>query len=163
MRAPYTRRPWSQDALNARGKRVSYDQSYLAQMWGEVHPSLGKHSMIEDYSDPHEDNNNNNDTDNDDNSSSLLTPDGTIDDRLVYALHNFVATVEGQASIIEGDNLILLDNSNSDWWLICCIRKREIGYIPAEDIETPFERLVRLYKRRNFDVRPLCLLPYALK
>ena len=33
------------------------------------------------------------------------------------------------------------------------LRTQEVGYIPAENIETPFERLARLNKHRNVDVR----------
>ena len=52
MEPPSLHGPWSQDTLNARDKRVSYDQSYLAQMWGEAYPSDEEHSAIEDDSDP---------------------------------------------------------------------------------------------------------------
>ena len=161
MEPPSLRGPWSQDTLNAREKRVSYDQSYLAQLWGEAYPSPKEHSTIEDDSDPHE--STNNDTDNDDGFSSLSTPDGTIDYRLVYSLHNFTTTVEGQACVIKGDHLDLMDDSNNYWWLVRVLRTQEIGYIPAGNIETPFKRLARLNKHRNIDVRPLCLLPYTLK
>ena len=153
MEPPSLRGPWSPDTLNAREKRVSYDQSYLAQMWGEAYPSPKEHSTIEDNSDPHE--RNNNDTDDDDSSPPLSTPDGTVDYRLVFSLHNFTATVEGQASVIKGDHLVLLDDSNSYWWLVRRLRTQEIGYIPAANIETPFERLARLNMHRNVDVRPL--------
>ncbi|KAF7724033.1 hypothetical protein EC973_001440 [Apophysomyces ossiformis] len=75
-----------------------------------------------------------------------------IDFEFVYALHTFVATVEGQASVVKGDTLTLLDDSNSYWWLVNVISTSEIGYIPAENIETPFERLARLNKYRNAQV-----------
>jgi len=39
MEPPSPRGPWSQDALNARKKRVSCDQSYPAQIWGDAYPS----------------------------------------------------------------------------------------------------------------------------
>ncbi|KAJ3110629.1 hypothetical protein HK100_002970 [Physocladia obscura] len=64
-----------------------------------------------------------------------------IDYALVYALHSFVATLEGQVCVLKGDPLALLDDSNSYWWLI--------GYIPAENIETPSERIARLNRIRN--------------
>lgn len=69
-----------------------------------------------------------------------------------FCRHTFVATVEGQASVMKGDSLILLDDSNSYWWLIKVLKTEEVGYIPAENIETPFERLARLNKHRNIDV-----------
>lgn len=48
-------------------------------------------------------------------SSSPSIPDENIDFDLVYALHNFVATVEGQATVNKGNSLTLLDDSNSYW------------------------------------------------
>ncbi|KAJ3417437.1 hypothetical protein HDV05_003301 [Chytridiales sp. JEL 0842] len=75
--------------------------------------------------------------------------DETIDYRFVYALHTFVANLEGQVCVLKGDTLELLDDSNSYWWLVKCIKTHEIGYIPAENIETPFERLARINKGRN--------------
>lgn len=66
--------------------------------------------------------------------------------------HTFIATVEGQASVMKGDSLILLDDTNSYWWLVKVLKTEEVGYIPAENIETPFERLARLNKYRNVDV-----------
>jgi hypothetical protein len=67
--------------------------------------------------------------------SELSIPDSNIDFSLVYALHTFVATVEGQASVVKGDALTLLDDSNSYWWLIKVLKTSEVGYIPAENIE----------------------------
>ncbi|CCF54762.1 hypothetical protein NDA11_006294 [Ustilago hordei] len=85
-------------------------------------------------------------------SSSPSIPDENINFDLVYALHNFVATVEGQATVHKGNSLTLLDDSNSYWWLVRVLRTQEVGYIPAENIETPFERLARLNKHRNVDL-----------
>ncbi|KAI8384837.1 uncharacterized protein BYT42DRAFT_563806 [Radiomyces spectabilis] len=84
--------------------------------------------------------------------SSPSIPDSNIDFDLVYALHTFVATVEGQASVVKGDNLTLLDDSNSYWWLVRVLKTTEVGYIPAENIETPYERLARLNKHRNVEM-----------
>jgi hypothetical protein len=86
-------------------------------------------------------------------SSSPSIPDEDIDFNLVYALHTFLATVDGQASVVKGDKLLLLDDSNSYWWLVRVLKTQAIGYIPAENIETPWERLARLNKHRNVDVR----------
>lgn len=102
-----------------------------------------------------------------------------IDFEFVYALHTFVATVEGQANATKGDTMVLLDDSNSYWWLVRVVKDGSIGwlitsvdslmslltvsgYLPAEHIETPTERLARLNKHRNIDVRiwrhPYCQL-----
>ncbi|MCJ1355209.1 MAG: hypothetical protein MMC33_005200 [Icmadophila ericetorum] len=75
-----------------------------------------------------------------------------IDFEFVYALHNFVATVEGQANAAKGDTMVLLDDSNSYWWLVRVVKDSSIGYLPAEHIETPTERLARLNKHRNIDL-----------
>lgn len=88
----------------------------------------------------------------DDMSSELSVPNESIDFDLVYAFHSFAATVEGQANVVKGDSLVLMDDSNSYWWLVRVLKTQEVGYIPAENIETPFERLARLNKHRNVDV-----------
>ncbi|TKA81117.1 hypothetical protein B0A49_01770 [Cryomyces minteri] len=75
-----------------------------------------------------------------------------IDFEFVYALHTFVATVEGQANATKGDTMVLLDDSNSYWWLVRIVKDSSIGYLPAEHIETPTERLARLNKHRNIDL-----------
>ncbi|KAI5863203.1 hypothetical protein GGS23DRAFT_605242 [Durotheca rogersii] len=75
-----------------------------------------------------------------------------IDFEFVYALHTFVATVEGQANASKGDTMVLLDDSNSYWWLVRVVKDSSIGYLPAEHIETPTERLARLNKHRNIDL-----------
>lgn len=59
--------------------------------------------------------------------------------------------------MVKGDQLTLLDDSNSYWWLIRVLKTQAIGYIPAENIETPYERLARLNKHRNVDVSSLPL------
>lgn len=48
--------------------------------------------------------------------------------------------------------MVLLDDSNSYWWLVRIVKDHSIGYLPAEHIETPTERLARLNKHRNIDV-----------
>ncbi|KAG6917230.1 hypothetical protein DXG01_003344 [Tephrocybe rancida] len=87
-----------------------------------------------------------------DSSSLLSIPNETIDFDLVYALHSFAGTVEGQANVDKGDSLFLMDDTNSYWWLVRVLKTAEVGYVPAENIETPFERLARLNKHRNVDL-----------
>jgi hypothetical protein len=50
-----------------------------------------------------------------------------IDFEFVYALHTFVATVEGQANATKGDTMVLLDDSNSYWWLVRVVKDSSIG------------------------------------
>ncbi|KAG1469594.1 hypothetical protein G6F56_003169 [Rhizopus delemar] len=83
----------------------------------------------------------------DDAGSELSIPDADINFDLVYALHTFAATVEGQASVVRGDALTLLDDSNSYWWLVKVLKTAEVGYIPAENIE--------ITRKDNFDIFPV--------
>lgn len=53
-----------------------------------------------------------------------------IDFEFVYALHTFVATVEGQANATKGDTMVLLDDSNSYWWLVRVVKDSSIGECP---------------------------------
>ncbi|KIJ59439.1 hypothetical protein HYDPIDRAFT_100725 [Hydnomerulius pinastri MD-312] len=110
-----------------------------------------EHSVLEDDSDG-EDREMDYIDDEDDRSSSLSIPNESIDFDLVYSLHSFAATVEGQASVVKGDSLFLMDDTNSYWWLVRVLKTQDVGYIPAENIETPFERLARLNKHRNVDL-----------
>ncbi|GMK57586.1 hypothetical protein CspeluHIS016_0404200 [Cutaneotrichosporon spelunceum] len=87
-----------------------------------------------------------------DSSGESILPDENIDFGLIYALHTFLATVEGQASVVKGDSLLLLDDANSYWWLVRVLKTEDVGYIPAENVETPYERLARLNKHRNVDI-----------
>ncbi|CAG8529666.1 5790_t:CDS:2 [Paraglomus occultum] len=90
--------------------------------------------------------------DEDELSSVPSIPDENIDFDFVYALHTFGATVEGQASVVRGEPLTLLDDSNSYWWLVKVLKSEEVGYIPAENVEMPQERLARLNKHRNVNL-----------
>lgn len=64
-------------------------------------------------------------------SSSPSIGDDEIDFEFVYALHTFLAELEGQASVEKGDTLVLLDDSNPYWWLIRVIKDSHIGYLPC--------------------------------
>ena len=54
-----------------------------------------------------------------------------IDFEFVYALHTFVATVEGQANATKGDTMVLLDDSNSYWWLVRVVKDTSIGTLSS--------------------------------
>jgi hypothetical protein len=45
----------------------------------------------------------------------------------MYAFHSFAATVEGQANATKGDMLVLLDDSNSYWWLVRVVKDSTVG------------------------------------
>jgi hypothetical protein len=92
-----------------------------------------------------------------DNESPLfsLSPsisDGEFDFEFSYCLYTFMATIEGHANATKGDTLVLLDDSSCYWWLVRVVKDSSIGYLPAEHVETPIERLARLNKHRNIDV-----------
>ncbi|KAG6329322.1 hypothetical protein ID866_9767 [Astraeus odoratus] len=78
--------------------------------------------------------------------SSLSIPCESIDFDLAYS---FIATVQGQASIVRGDSLFLVHSSNSYCWLVHVLKTQVIGYIRAENVETPFEYLAHPDKHRN--------------
>ncbi|TDL22496.1 hypothetical protein BD410DRAFT_860906 [Rickenella mellea] len=147
------RRPHRQDTFDLRDQIVGDEQIQRGQ---PIHTDIiytsasdEEHSVLEDDS---SDEGEVGDYVDDDQSSELSIPNESIDFDLVYSLTNFAATVEGQASVVKGDSLFLIDDSNSYWWLVRVLKTQEIGYIPAENIETPFERLARLNKHRNVDL-----------
>ena len=152
MQAVDARRAVRQDTFDLRDQITPDDHPHYAQDMS--YPSdEEEHSVLEDDSDGEE---REEYIEDDDGSSSLSIPNESIDFDLVYALHSFAATVEGQANVVKGDSLFLMDDSNSYWWLVRVLKTQEVGYIPAENIETPFERLARLNKHRNVDVSSVC-------
>jgi hypothetical protein len=59
-----------------------------------------------------------------------------IDFEFVYALHTFVATVEGQANATKGDTMVLLDDSNSYWWLVRVVKDSSIGMVSCYGLQS---------------------------
>ena len=82
-------------------------------------------------------------------SSSPSIQEDEIDFQYVYALRTFTATEQGQVNAVKGDAMILLNDTNSYWWLVRLVKDSSVGFLPAEHIETPSERLARLNKHRN--------------
>lgn len=146
------RRPTRQDTFDLR-EQIHPDDSQLQAHADALNYGTDdeEHSMLEEDSEAEE----GEDFIDEDGSSTLSIPNESIDFDMVYALHSFAATVEGQANVVKGDSLYLMDDSNSYWWLVRVLKTQEVGYIPAENIETPFERLARLNKHRNVDVSSL--------
>lgn len=158
MQTQDRRSPKRQDTFDLRDQIMADDHTASAHMHAHADAtntyagaSDEEHSVLEDDSDGEEREIEYMDED-DDRSSSLSIPNESIDFDLVYSLHSFAATVEGQASVVKGDSLFLMDDSNSYWWLVRVLKTQDVGYIPAENIETPFERLARLNKHRNVDL-----------
>lgn len=65
-----------------------------------------------------------------------------IDFELVYALHTFVATVDGQANATKGDAMVLLDDSNSYWWLVRVVKDASIGKLRVPRYQNKAEELI---------------------
>ncbi len=51
---------------------------------------------------------------------------------MIYALHSFAETVK--RTFVKGDASLLMDDSNSYWWLVRVLETQEVGYIPAENM-----------------------------
>ncbi|KAF7183137.1 hypothetical protein CNMCM7691_002972 [Aspergillus felis] len=77
-------------------------------------------------------------------SSSPSIDDEDIDFEFVYALHNFVATVDGQANAAKGDTMVLLDDSNSYWWLVRIVKDGSIGKISPRPSQNRYLTVYRL-------------------
>lgn len=154
------RRPHRQDTFDLRDQIHPDDQ---LQAHADAAMSYGtddeEHSVLEDDSEAEDGEEY---IEDDDMSSTLSIPNESIDFDMVYAFHSFAATVEGQANVVKGDSLYLMDDTNSYWWLVRVLKTQEVGYIPAENIETPFERLARLNKHRNIDVSIITLSVFIL-
>ncbi len=58
-----------------------------------------------------------------------------LDGRYSYALHSFIAKLEGQVSVIAGDVLEVLDDTNAYWCLIRSMKTEEVGFIPHDNME----------------------------
>ncbi|KAG0180648.1 hypothetical protein DFQ28_001073 [Apophysomyces sp. BC1034] len=116
-----------------------YADNSFALRSGNIHHTLFEGNMMNDeHCNPDDEMcyDDDDDTMDDDESASVASiPDSDINFDFVYALHTFVATVEGQASVVKGDMLTLLDDTNSYWWLVNVVKTSEVGYIPAENIE----------------------------
>lgn len=94
---------------------------------GDLHHhamNVDNHDGVDDLEDDDEDDD---DDDMDKISCSPSITDEDIDFNFVYAFHNFVATVEGQANAAKGDTMVLLDDSNSYWWLVRVVKDNTIG------------------------------------
>jgi hypothetical protein len=149
------RRPSRQDTFDLR-EQIHPDDGQLQAHADALNYGTDdeEHSMLEEDSEAED----GEDFIDEDGSSTLSIPNESIDFDMVYALHSFAATVEGQANVVKGDSLYLMDDSNSYWWLVRVLKTQEVGYIPAENIETPFERLARLNKHRNVDVSSFIII-----
>lgn len=81
-----------------------------------------------------------------------------IDFEFVYALHTFVATVDGQANATKGDTMVLLDDSNSYWWLVRVVKDGSIGkplyrcgkYVDLRHFQVIYQRSILKHLRNDW-------------
>ena len=52
-----------------------------------------------------------------------------------YAVKNYTGTSEEQLTVVAGEPLHLLDDSDNEWWYAISPRTEQAGYIPALFIE----------------------------
>ncbi|KAJ1926556.1 protein phosphatase regulator [Tieghemiomyces parasiticus] len=69
---------------------------------------------------------------------------------IVYAAFDFVRMVDGQVTVRESEELMLLDESNQFWWLVLK-DTGDIGYIPADNIETRELKQARINRDLNVE------------
>ncbi|KAG0033887.1 hypothetical protein BGZ82_005955 [Podila clonocystis] len=138
---PDTDQSMDEDGEYQASSSTSTAQGSQAEIQARQNQILGSEDEDEDMDED--------DEDDDASTSTVSLTEDDIDFSLVYAFHTFVATQEGQASVVRNDSLMLLEDTNVYWWLVRVLKTGVIGYIPAENIETPFERLARLNKYRN--------------
>jgi hypothetical protein len=49
---------------------------------------------------------------------------------MLIALYLYDSRAEGDLSFGKGDRMVLLDDSNSDWWYVRHVKSGERGYVP---------------------------------
>lgn len=72
----------------------------------------------------------------------------------VFALRPFHATLAGHVDAETGDELVLINDTHWYWWLVRVQRTTCIGYIPAEFVELPNERVARMNRDANACIPP---------
>lgn len=73
---------------------------------------------------------------------------------VIYALESFVATQEGQLTVEKNEQLYLLNDDHYYWWYVQHYDSPDMGFVPAELVEFPNERLARQNSLRNQKVAP---------
>lgn len=70
----------------------------------------------------------------------------------IYALHDFPSFQDGQITITKGEPLQLLSDNHWYWWYVRKLRDSSMGFVPAELIELPNERLARMNSEWNIEL-----------
>jgi hypothetical protein len=71
-----------------------------------------------------------------------------------YAVCTYEAPSEEQLSIVVGETVQLIDDSDSEWWYAMCPRTELSGYIPALFIEVRTYPHARTYAAQLPDTHP---------
>uniref|UniRef100_A0A336MCS7 CSON014214 protein n=1 Tax=Culicoides sonorensis TaxID=179676 RepID=A0A336MCS7_CULSO len=50
--------------------------------------------------------------------------------RIFFAIHDYQSTSREDISFVKGDRLVILDDSDDDWWRVRNLRTRSKGLIP---------------------------------
>ncbi|OLY84051.1 Tip elongation aberrant protein Tea4 [Smittium mucronatum] len=74
-----------------------------------------------------------------------------------YSIYDSNSSQSGQVSVKRNDALNILNDQDSDWWLVEVQRTQDIGYLQVDNIETAFERLARINVYRNLKTTTIAL------
>ncbi|ODV85829.1 hypothetical protein CANARDRAFT_180982, partial [[Candida] arabinofermentans NRRL YB-2248] len=77
------------------------------------------------------------------------SPPRELDPNKLYALYDFSGPDPSHLELHKDDSVELLNDSDSYWWLVRKIENLEVGFAPAEILETFGERLARLNCWKN--------------
>ncbi|KAH3670450.1 hypothetical protein OGAPHI_000965 [Ogataea philodendri] len=77
------------------------------------------------------------------------SPPRELDPNKLYALYDFSGPDPSHLELSKDDSVVLLNDSDSYWWLVRRNSDKEVGFAPAEILETFEERLARLNCWKN--------------
>lgn len=77
------------------------------------------------------------------------SPPKELDPNKLYALFDFNGPDPSHLELFKDDSVVLLNDSDSYWWLVKRIDDSKVGFAPAEILETYQERLARLNCWKN--------------
>ncbi|KAG7767044.1 hypothetical protein KL931_003928 [Ogataea haglerorum] len=77
------------------------------------------------------------------------SPPRELDPDKLYALYDFSGPDPSHLELSKDDSVLLLNDSDSYWWLVKRSSNNQVGFAPAEVLETFEERLARLNCWKN--------------
>ncbi|GAV29186.1 hypothetical protein PMKS-002668 [Pichia membranifaciens] len=77
------------------------------------------------------------------------SPPKELDPTKLYALYDFSGPDPSHLPLLKNESVLLLNDSDSYWWLVRKVDNNRIGFAPAEILETYTERLARLNCWKN--------------